>query len=81
MKEISMETNPEPQLVTMRCPCDDPNPCCSHSVTSPSGLVTLIIWECKAFTEEDIDKDLFALFNTMNDAFSATTEDDGDGTT
>jgi hypothetical protein len=72
-----METNPEPQLVTMRCPCDDPNPCCSETITSPSGLITVIVWECKAFTDEDLDADLMELYGLLK----ATFEDEGDETT
>lgn len=71
-----METtpNPEPQLVTMRCPCDDPNPCCSETVTSPKGLITVLVWQCKAFTEEELDADFVAFYELMKQAM----EDDED---
>lgn len=71
-------TNPnhEPEdreLETINCPCG--SKCCSDKVTSPKGLVVMIVFDCQAFTDEDLNEELDQLRAVINGAFE---EDDDD---
>lgn len=68
--------NPEPQLVTMRCPCSNPNPCYSQTITSPKGLITVLFWECQGFTEQEANQELAELRALLNASFAEDDEDE-----
>lgn len=74
-RETSME-NPTPELVTLRCPCSDPNPCYSQTISSPKGLITILFWECKGFTEEEKDEETTQLFQILMEAAQLSSDED-----
>lgn len=54
------------ELVTLRCPCDNEQPCCSQTVTSPKGFITIIFWDCQSITDEIGHSELAALRDIIN---------------
>lgn len=68
--------NPEPELVTMRCPCDNPNPCCSQVLTSPNKFISVLFWDCDAITDEAATEDLESIREILNPPISISEEDE-----